>query len=187
MGNPHNPDRYGETWPQHKIDACLHVLQRVKPHVVVSGGYAWHFMAPVGHPEYKHGHDHKDIDIYVPKHQVSTVISLLLGLGLRKVTTKYDRLDNPEEFRRYEKVVEDGEHPPFRITIDFFVEKAPLPTTEINGWSVVEPGTLLGFYTQGHHGSSECFAVQAARKLLDKGIDPVLRPELVEIPERSGP
>lgn len=182
MGNPHNPARYGEMWPQHRIDATLQVLETIKPWVTISGGWAWHFMAPKGHPEYKHGHDHKDVDIYVPKHQVGTVIGMLLGLGFDKVQTKYDRLDNPEEFRRYEKIVQDGTHPAFRITIDFFVDKTQLPTLEIDGWIVVEPRTLLGFYTQGHHGSSECFAVQAARKLLEEGVDPVYRPELVEIP-----
>lgn len=186
MGNPHNPTRYGETWHQYKIDAGLEVLTAVKSWVIISGGWAWHFMSPPGHVELKHAHDHKDIDLYVPRQNVGTVLGKLIGQGFRKVKTRYDRFDNPEEFRRYEKVVNDGYHPPFRVTIDFFVAKRPLECIKVSTWSVVEPVKLLSFYTQGHHGSSECFAVRAARKLLDRGINPILRPELVDIPGENG-
>jgi len=40
MGAPHNKDRYGELWPQHRIDANLADLEPVKDMVVLSGGWA---------------------------------------------------------------------------------------------------------------------------------------------------
>lgn len=181
MADEHNPDRYGETWAQHKIDAYLEAMLPFQSLVVFSGGWAWHFMSPKGHPEYKHAHDHKDVDWMVPPCNVGTVVGMLKANGFEKVTTKYDRLPSAEDFRRYEKVVEDGEHQPFRLTIDFFVRD--VPCLVLDGWMVVEPSLLLTFYST-FHSSKSCFAVQAAKKLLDQGIDPVGHPSLVEIPSR---
>lgn len=196
MADPHNVSRYGELWPQYKIDAMLAVLEELQEFIVLSGGWAWHFMSPAGHPEYKHAHDHKDADIFVPPSLVATAVALIKGpLGFPKARTIYDKhsKSNKEEFRRYEKLVEDGEHPPFRLTIDFFVGTVPTRTVE-GGWLVVDPATLLTFYKraeggiQDHHihSSDLCFSVVAAKKLLDAGIDPVGRPELVEIPDAKG-
>jgi hypothetical protein len=179
MGDPHNPARYGELWPQYKIDAYLEALLPFQSLVVFSGGWAWHFMSPKGHPEYKHAHDHKDADWMVPPSNVGTVVGMLKGRGFNKVHTRFDRLPSEEEFRRYEKVMDDGVNPPFRITIDFFVRDVPVRV--IDGWMVVEPVILLTFYST-FHSSKACFAVQAAKRLLDAGIDPQGRPELVEIP-----
>jgi hypothetical protein len=179
MADPHNPKRYGELWPQYKIDAALEAMEPFKYLVVFSGGWAWHFLSPKGHPELKHAHDHKDLDLMVPKFNVGAVVGMLKGAGFEKVATKYDRLPSEEQFRRYERVEDDGVHPPFRITIDFFVKDVPVRT--IDGWMVVEPSLLLTFYST-FHSSKSCFAVQAAKRLLDQGIDPQGRPELVEIP-----
>jgi hypothetical protein len=176
MGAPHRTDRYGETWPQYRIDACLRELESLKGLVILSGGWAWHFMSPSGHPEYKHAHDHKDVDVFVPKKMVATVIGILAGQGFEKVRTQYDGLPNNADFRRFEKTVDDGMNPSFRITIDFFVRDAP--SREARGWQVTEPQFLLEQYGKIHT-SSECFAVQAARKLLAQGIDPVGRSELL--------
>jgi len=180
MADPHNPARYGELWQQHKIDACLGALGPVRTLVVLSGGWAWHFLSAPGHPEYKHAHDHKDIDILVPLANVGTVVGILKTNGFEKVATRYDRLPSDEDFRRYEKVIEDGKHPPFRITIDFFVKDVPVRV--IDGWMVVEPTLLLTFYST-FHSSKSCFAVQAAKKLIDAGIDPQGHRTLVEIPK----
>lgn len=176
MGDPHNKARYGELWDQHRIDVCMAALELVRPHVVLSGGWAWHFMSPSGHPEYKHAHDHKDIDLMVPTAEVDAVMRILLDVGFQKVRTKYDRLPSEEEFRRYEMV--DGD-PPVRVTIDFFVKD--VPERVVGGWRVVDPATLLTFY-RNIHSSDKCFAVQAASRLLAQGIDPVGHPSLVEIP-----
>jgi len=182
MGDPHNPRRYGELWPQHRIDACLEELEALKAHVVISGGWAWHFMSSENHPEYKHAHDHKDIDLMVPGVEVSLVMPVLLGRGFERVWTRYDRLPSDEQFRRYEKVVELDGHKPFRVTIDFFVRDVPSRTVR-GGWRVVEPSVLLGFYST-FHGSRACIAVQAAHRLLEQGIDPEDHPELSALPER---
>ena len=178
MGAPHNPDRYGEIWDQKRIDLCLAELRAIRFYAVLSGGWAWHFMSPPGHPEYKHAHDHKDIDIHVPPTMVPTVIAILKGNGFEKVWTRYDKLPSDEDFRRYEKVV--GET---RITIDFFVKSVPF--VEIDGWRVVRPETLLTFYGD-IHSSDKCFAVQAATRLIAEGIDPIGHPDLVTIPTMEG-
>lgn len=179
MAAPHNKNRYGELWPQLKIDTCLHEINAIRQWIILSGGWAWHFMSPPDHPEYKHAHDHKDIDIFVIPENVAIVVSTLKSRGFEKVWTKYDKHESEEDFRRYEKT-ETVNNTPIRITIDFFVS-ATIPIREINGWQVVEPAHLLTLYSNIHT-SDKCFAVKAAVKLLAKGIDPVNRKELIEIP-----
>jgi hypothetical protein len=125
MAAPQNPSQYGETWPQHRIDACLAEMEAVRPWVILSGGWAWHFMSPPGHAELKHGHDHKDIDLFVPPGNVATVVSTLKDRGFEIVWTKYDRIPSAEDFRRYERVVEAEGERPVRVTIDFFVREVP--------------------------------------------------------------
>lgn len=177
MGDPHNPARYGEVWSQYKIDAYLQAMQPLKHLVVVSGGWAWHFMSPQGHTEFKHAHDHKDLDILVPPRTVSSTMAALRDAGFQKVHTKYDRLPSEEDFRRYEKVITlekcqglvttlEG----FRITIDFFVKDVPVLETP-SGWLVVRPDVLVGYYST-IHSSKSCWAVQAAQKLLADGRTP---------------
>ncbi|MDH5674317.1 MAG: hypothetical protein OEZ06_19485 [Myxococcales bacterium] len=182
MGDRHNPQRYGETWPQARVDLCLDELEALRDHVVVSGGRAWHFMSPPGHLELKHAHDHKDIDLFVAPEDVATVVGVLKARGFAKVWTRYDKLPSDEDFRRYEKTVTAAEAA-VRITIDFFV-RAKVPARELHGYRVVEPSYLLGLYSN-IHSSDKCFAVQAAVKLLATGIDPVGRPELVAIPAQT--
>ena len=180
MGAPHNPERYGERWPEDRIQAWIPVLQTFKDYVVFSGGFAWHFMSPVGHPEYKHAHDHKDVDIFVTPHMVGTVIGLLKRIGFRKVQTRFDRLPSDEDFRRYEWYPKGN---PVKLVIDMFVKN--VPTMTINDkWKVVEPRTLLSYYGN-IHSSDKCWAVQAATRLLASGVTPeglVGREELVQQP-----
>ncbi len=180
MSDPHNQNRYGELWPLLRIDTGLAELEAIKLFIIVSGGWAWHFMSPEGHREYKHAHDHKDIDLFVYPENVATVVSILKGRGFEKVWTKYDKLPSEQDFRRYEKRVEDENQISVKVTIDFFV-KSDIPYRDIKGWQIVEPEFLLGLY-KSIHSSDNCFAVQAAVQLINKGIDPVGRPELVEIP-----
>lgn len=176
MGDPHRTDRYGEVWNQTRIDLYAEVATLIKPFVVFSGGYAWHLMSPPDHIEYKHAHDHKDLDIMVPKNNVPVTISILNGLEFKRVKTIYDDKPNPQDFRRYEKTVEvDGTY--HKLTIDFFV--ADVKVREVRGWKVVEPSQLLTFYSS-IHSSKSCFAVQAAQNLLARGIDPVGRIELLK-------
>lgn len=178
MGDPHRKERYGEVWPQYRLDAYLEEMEHLRDVATLSGGWAWHFLAPEGHTELKHGHDHKDLDLYVDPSQLWLIIEKLIERNFERKGTKYDS----NEFMRYQKTLKPKGEKPFKMVIDLFV--AEVPKREVKGgWSVVEPVTLLSFYTQGHHGSSESFAVQAARKLLDQDIDPEDRPELVEIPE----
>lgn len=181
MGAPHNTKRYGELWPEYRIQYGLEILKKLKHKVIISGGWAWHFMSENGHTEYKHAHDHKDIDIFVTKENVAEVVMLLHQEGFSKVWTRYDHLPSAENFRRYEKTVETETGRPFRITIDFF-ERDDLETIEANGFTVPEPQVLLSFY-RNIHSSDKCWAVMAAKRLLDKNVDPVGHPELSKIPE----
>jgi len=168
----------------------MFVLKIMKPYAVFSGGWAWHFMSKTGHTEFKHAHDHKDVDIFVPKHCVSATIALLVSDGFQKAHTIYDKLPSEEDFRRYEKTVPCEEHPSgtVRLTIDFFVDPGH-PTLETpEGWKVVRPDVLLSFYGKKHpiHDSNQCWAVQSAKKLLANGETPenfVERPELSYCPD----
>ena len=176
MADDHNIERYGETWPQYKIDAYLEVLYQIKHFVVLSGGWAWHFLSPKGHVEYKHAHDHKDLDLMVPPRTVATVMSLLQGMGFEKVGTKYDHLPSEEDFRRYEKVVyrenedPEGEAEGFRLTIDFFVKEVPFLQVP-GGWMVVRPDELVSYYST-IHSSKSAWAVVAAKAILEAGGKP---------------
>lgn len=181
MGDPHRKDRYGETWPQHRVDALRSDLTRLRDLVIVSGGWAWCLMSPPGHIEYKHAHDMKDVDLFVEGRDVTALYGRLAELGHVRVSTRYDkRLDTPYEFHRYERVAEPDGHEPFRVTIDLFVGEPPVRELE-GGWRVVCPRHLITLY-KTVHGSDKCFAVQAATRLLVQGIDPVGRPELCEPP-----
>ena len=183
MGATHNKRRYGELWDQHRIDVCLQAIMALRDLVTLSGGWAWHFMSPEGHAELKHAHDHKDIDVFVDPTVVAEAISRLEANGFTKAWTRYDRLPSAEDFRRYEKVVEVEGQKSVKIVIDFFVRV--VPSIEVGGYRVVDPATLLRFYSAaggGIHSSDKCFAVTAATALLARGVSPVGRSELVEIP-----
>jgi len=173
---PHNKKRYGEQWPQWRIEA-LAELEPIKPWVIFSGGWAWHFMSPQGHDELKHAHDHKDFDVFVPPEKVAIVLVVLNENGFATVPTRYG--PGKDDFRRYEKLIDVGDTQK-RVTIDLFVREVSFRQHK-DGWLYVEPEYLLTLYSD-IHSSDNCFAVVAAKKLIDKGIDPEGRKELVEIP-----
>lgn len=181
MGAPHNIKRYGEVWPEFRILHGLEILNKLKKKVIISGGWAWHFMSQEGHTEYKHAHDHKDIDVFVTKENAAEAVIILQQEGFQKVWTRYDHLQSDENFRRYEKTIEPENGKSHRVTIDFF-ERNDLETIEINGFSVVRPELLLTFY-RNIHSSDKCWAVMAAKELLQKGIDPIGHPALSAMPK----
>lgn len=182
MAAPHNETRYGELWPQARIEAMLRELEPLRILIVLSGGWAWHFMSPSGHPEYKHTHDHKDADIFVHPTESATVQTRLEAAGFYRVSTRYDR--STGDFRRLEKAVSDANGKAFKLTIDLFIRNVPFRVVK-GFWRVVEPRFLLGLYGSVHT-SSECFAVRAAKILVANGVDPVDHPSLVEIPYSKG-
>lgn len=178
MGAPHNPARYGEKWPQERIDATLREMEPLRTFLVVSGGWAWHFMSPPEHIEYKHLHDHKDVDVFVHPNEASMLHVTMRKRGFVSVHTRYDRPGG--KFVRFEKAVSPADTP-FKITIDMFVGNPPIRVVRDGLWRVVEPEHLLSPY-DSVHSSSECFAVLAARYLIERRIDPVGHSKLVEIP-----
>ena len=171
MGANHNINRYGEQWPSYRIEQGLAILNKLKDWAIISGGWAWHFMSVVNHTEYKHAHDHKDIDIFVRPKNVATIMVILQQEGFKKVWTRYDHMSSNENFRRYEKIdwLDSGKQ--IRVTIDFF-ESATVETIQVNGWTLVEPKTLLSYYSN-IHSSDKCWAVKAAIQLVERGINPV--------------
>lgn len=180
MRQEHNIKRYGELWPNYRIELGLEILNKLKQWIVISGGWAWHFMSEENHTEYKHAHDHKDIDIFVHPKNVAQVMRILQEEGFQKVWTRYDHLPSDENFRRYEKTnwLDIGRE--VRTTIDFF-KSSTLKTETINGWQVVAPDMLLSFYSN-IHSSNNCWAVKTAVTLVAQGKNPIGNPLLSKMP-----
>ena len=180
MGANHNIKRYGELWPDFRIKLGLDILEKLKEYVIISGGWAWHFMSVPNHIEYKHAHDHKDIDLFVHPKQVPEVMQIILFEGFKKVWTRYDHLPSPENFRRYEKIdwLQNGKQ--IRVTIDLFESKT-IKTITINGWNLVAPKTLLSYYSN-IHSSDKCWSVKAAVKLLAQRKTIIANPMLTQNP-----
>lgn len=175
MAAPHNKKRYGETWRQDEIDATFAEMQPILPYVVVSGGWAWHFMAPEGHAELKHAHDHKDADLFVILEECATVMAILKERGFEKARTRHDHKEASKNFTRYVKTVTvDGRE--FVVIFDLFMERVnAVPARD--GVYVVEPTQLLSFYGVKHE-SIYCFCVQIAKDLLARGLNPVGHPQM---------
>lgn len=168
MGDPHNPKRAGEVWDQDRINVQLGELEAIKDLVVLSGGWAWHFMSPPGHKEIKTQHDHKDVDIFVKPGQFEELRLRLVLRGFQRQRTQYD---NPSgDFYRFTLYYDGG-----KVVYDVFLEDVPF--IEVDGFKVVEPNKLISLYGIKHT-SEQCLAVQAARKLLKNNISPVGRKEL---------
>jgi len=177
--DPHNPARSGELWNLDRIKKQLETVLFLTAEcrgVSLSGGIAWHFMSPKGHPEVKIFHDHKDIDLFVEPDEFSGLVRTLKDSGFQKVWTKYD---NPSgQFVRYVEKFEGGKN-----VLDIYVQSVPHIDVEtgdeaVEVVQVVEPSHLIGLY-ETTHSSKECTAVKAAKELLAQGISPVGRPELV--------
>lgn len=184
MGAPHNTARYGETWDQARIDATMVELEPFRTSIVVSGGWAWHFMSPEGHVEYKHAHDHKDVDFFIHPTEVRQVFSDLRRQGFAAIKTRFDNAHDKTSFKRFEKIVTPDSGKPIKIVFDLFTGLVPFRVVRREMWRIVEPEHLLSLY-KTIHGSEECFSVSAARRLLENRIDPVGHPTLVEIPAQS--
>jgi len=169
MGDPHNPRRANDTWNPERIALQEAEIRKFKRFFTVSGGWAWHFMSPPGHKEYKNQHDHKDVDVFVPPALFAEFVVKAKELGYDRAATLHD---NPSgTFYRYTKFATAG-----KVVFDVYVE--PVPYREIDGIKVVEPKHLLSLYEKTHT-SKECWAVQAATKLIAEGKDPVDNPALI--------
>jgi hypothetical protein len=173
MGDPHNPLRAGEKWNsdwlKHQYDEILHVAH----FGVLSGGWAWHFMSPP-HKEIKTLHDHKDIDLFAFPTTFSTLVDILYNRGFQKAKTLHD--DPAKSFYRYTKYLNKR-----KIVFDIFVEAVPYFSKYVdiyNKINIIKPECLLTYYGKSHS-SSQCIAVMAAKKLIEKGIDPIDHMELI--------
>lgn len=173
---PHNPARVDELWDPERVRRQLETIRWIVSEcrgVTLSGGLAWHFMSPPGHPELKHAHDHKDADLFVEPEHAKGLIQSLKDEGFKRARTKYD---NPSgTFVRYVEHYEGGKN-----VLDIYVERVPFIDVEQDDrvYQVVEPTHLLGLY-ESTHSSKFCTAVVATKKLLAQGISPVGRPELI--------
>jgi hypothetical protein len=81
----------------------LEEIKAIRKYVVISGGWAWHFITPPGHIEFKHAHDHKDVDLFVAPNEVASLLALLKSRGYEKTWTRFDKLPGPQAFSRYVK------------------------------------------------------------------------------------
>lgn len=176
MGEPHNPARLGELWDETRLAVILDEIRGVRESVVLSGGWAWHFMTPAGHVEYKHAHDHKDADLFVPPSDIASLLIRLKDRGYEHTWTRFDRLPGSKDFARYTRTVEvQGRR--IKVMLDLFIED--VPSIEVSGYRVLEPSFLLAQYGN-RHGSDQCFSVRIARRLLGRGISPVGHPEMAD-------
>lgn len=164
----HNPARYGETYDANWINLQIEVLENIKPWITLSGGWAWHFISPP-HIEYKHIHDHKDIDIFVLPENFTTVQLTLESIGFSRMKTKYDN----NNFIRYENTQNEK-----KIVIDMF--KKDVPSITVKSWTVVDPNYLITLYSTVHQ-SDHCVAFKNAKELLSKKIDIINNQELIKI------
>ncbi|MFE8604302.1 hypothetical protein [Archangium violaceum] len=171
MGDPRNPRRADEPWNLDRLRIAEAELRALAPLVTFSGGWAWHFMAPP-HEELKIFHDHKDVDLFVEPGRFPELVQLLTDRGFHRIWSRFDATST--HFYRYAKYVGDA-----KVILDVFVRH--VPSVEVGGMRVVEPATLLTFYGD-IHSTDDCVSVLAARRLLDRGIDPIGRSELVTRP-----
>lgn len=171
MGDPRNPKRADEPWNLERLRISETELRALAPWVTVSGGWAWHFMAPP-HEELKLFHDHKDVDLFVEPERFPELVQQLTERGFHRTWSRFDATST--HFYRYSKYVGDA-----KVILDVFVRH--VPSVRVGEVRVVEPATLLTFYGD-IHSTDDCVSVLAARRLLARGVSPVGRPELVTRP-----
>jgi hypothetical protein len=174
MGDPHNSLRAGEKWDPDWLRYQYNEILQVAHFGVLSGGWAWHFMSPT-HEEIKILHDHKDIDLFAFPTMFPALVDELRSRGFQKAKTQHD--DPSKAFYRYTKYLDKR-----KIVFDIFVETVPYFTKHINTQdkvNIIKPECLLTYYGKSHS-SSQCIAVQAAKKLIEKGINPIDHMELIQ-------
>jgi hypothetical protein len=173
MGDPRNPARADELWNPVRFNVLLAEVKAIAPGCVLSGGWAWHFMSPP-HEELKLHHDHRDIDVFVKPQDLAPFLVELQLRGYQKVWTRFDQ-HSKDRFYRYEKHVPTPTES-VKVIIDLFVEE--ILNITVQGMNVVEPKKLLSLYKRVHS-TNDCTAVKAATLLVEKGINPVGRSEMV--------
>jgi hypothetical protein len=176
MSSRYDPARIGEIWNATRLSVILEEIKAIREYVVISGGWAWHFITPPGHTELKHAHDHKDVDLFVAPNEVANLLALLKRREFEKTWTRFDKLPSQQPFSRYVKYVQSHEES-VKVMLDLFV--AEVPFVQVQGFRVVDPKYLLSLYGK-IHSSDQCFAVRIAKRLIAQGIDPIGRPEMAD-------
>lgn len=164
-----------DLWNTKRIGSMLSEIDYIKDIVTISGGYAWHAMS-LPHVEKKKYHDHKDVDVFVAPSLFGDLIGRLKARGYERQWTKYDGIS--KDFYRYTLYAQgESDDDNAKVMIDVFARE--IPAIRVGDVMVVNPPDLIKLYEHSHS-SKDCVAVQAAIKLLSKGISPVGRPELTE-------
>jgi len=176
MSDQVDSSRLGELWNPVRLQMIERELTAIQPYVVLSGGWAWHFLTPPGHVEYKHAHDHKDADLFVSPPLMTPLMALLTARGYERTWTRFDSLPSDVDFTRYTRVV-TSESQPVKVMLDLFV--ADVPSVAVAEFRVVEPKFLLSQYGV-RHGSGQCFSVQIARMLVARSEEVMGHPEMAE-------
>lgn len=154
--------------------------------VVVSGGWAWHLMTPAGHVEYRHAHDHRDLDLFLDPRFRDDAMNTLRRMGYIQSWTRFDSSaltssvgSSPRPFSRHVKdALRDDRY--YKVTVDLFLE--PIAVREIQApWGrsirVVPPARLLEL-ADSQSPAAACLSARIARDLLARGLDPVGHPEM---------
>jgi hypothetical protein len=178
MSDPHNPARIGEKWNQERIDLMEREIRQISKLVpiLLSGGWAWHFISQRPHDEIKIFHDHKDIDIFIEPTDFPKAIQCFTTHAYVRAKTQHD--DPSGDFYRYTKYFDVGKG---KIVFDVFLEEFKvMGYVEIDGMKIVDPKYLISLYSTKHD-SKECVAVIEAKKLIAKGISPIGRKELTTV------
>lgn len=162
---------WSEVWNSERLAVIGDELLALQPYVVLSGGWAWHYLTPPGHVEYKHAHDHKDVELFVAPRNVGPLLALLLSRGYRRAWTRFERLPSDVDFLRYTKTTGSFTLPrrgePMKVMVDLFI--ADVPSVESGGFRVLEPHFLLAQYgVRDHCDACLCFAVRIARELVNR-------------------
>lgn len=173
MGDPRNPHRVLEEWSPKRLMVLQDHVEGLPSYVVLSGGWAWHYMSPP-HTEYKLLHDHKDVDLFVRPQELAVLMNLLANSGFERTWTRFD--SRSKDFYRYSKIAEGD----VKVILDVFCKAVPY--VEVGQKRVVDPAHLITLYGE-IHSTEDCVAVLAAKKLLDAGVSPIGRKELITMPK----
>lgn len=159
-----DPNGFGQRWNPVRLRVIEQELVAFQPYVVLSGGWAWHFLTPPGHTEYVAAHDHEDADVVVLPQQVAPLMVLLTARGYERAQKGCVDPDSDIDLNRYTRVVNHHAEP-VKVVLGIMV--ADVPHVEAGGFRVIEPSLLLA--DASRHGSRACLSARIARDLVARG------------------
>lgn len=170
-----DPSGFSQRWNPLRLQVIEQELVAFQPYVVLSGGWAWHFLTPAGHTEYVEAHDHEDADVVVLPQQVAPLMVLLTARGYERTQSLGVGSESDIDMNRYERVVRHHAEP-VKVTLEMMV--ADVPHVEAGGFRVIEPSLLLTHAPP--YGSRACLSARIARELVARGETVAGHPAMAE-------